>query len=58
MAKPFMTSSAADLLDLLGLETRACYNGLTALALIENFAPDICLIDLNMPGMDGNQVAA
>ncbi|QJX00870.1 response regulator [Frigoriglobus tundricola] len=53
-----VADSAADLLDLHGFETRVCYDGQTALTLVVNFAPDICLIDLNMPGMDGDQVAA
>lgn len=48
----------AALLGLLGFEVRACYDGATALALAEEFAPDVCLLDLVMPGMDGLQVAA
>jgi two-component system, OmpR family, response regulator len=52
-----VADSAADLLEVLGFEARACYDGRAALALVEDFAPDICLIDLNMPGMDGDRVA-
>jgi two-component system OmpR family response regulator len=49
--------SAALLLRIMGLESRACYDGQTALALNDSFRPGICFLDLNMPGMDGDEVA-
>jgi CheY-like chemotaxis protein len=49
--------SAALLLRVMGFESRACYDGHTALALNESFRPGICFLDLNMPGMDGDEVA-
>lgn len=52
-----MADSSADLLGILGYDAQACYDGAAALAMAEDFAPDICLIDLNMPGMDGDEVA-
>jgi two-component system, NarL family, nitrate/nitrite response regulator NarL len=33
-------------------------DGLTALALIEEFEPDVALLDLSMPGLDGISVCA
>lgn len=45
------------LLELLGFETRACYSGPSALAVADEFQPDICLLDLNMPVMDGHELA-
>jgi two-component system, OmpR family, response regulator len=54
---PDVADSIADLLEICGYEVRACYDGPSALAKAEIFAPDICLIDLNMPGMDGDVLA-
>lgn len=45
------------LLEIYGCETRVCYTGRTAIAAAATFRPDACLIDLNMPGMDGDEVA-
>ncbi len=49
--------STAIILELHGFECRACYDGFAALDLVESFQPDVCLIDLNMPGMDGDVLA-
>ena len=49
--------SAALLLRIMGFETRACYDGPSALLLNDNFRPGVCFLDLNMPGMDGDEVA-
>ena len=49
--------SAALLLKTMGFEARACYDGRTALLLNDSFRPAICFLDLNMPGMDGDEVA-
>jgi len=40
-----------------GFEVRVCYDGLTALMEAQDFRPAICLIDLNMPGKDGFELA-
>lgn len=50
--------STADLLRLVGFEARACYDGPAALAEAAHFLPGVCLIDLNMPGMDGDELAS
>lgn len=51
------TDSAVELLRLIGFDALACYDGPDALAAADAFAPDICLLDLNMPGMDGDELA-
>jgi two-component system OmpR family response regulator len=49
--------SMAMLLDLLGCEVEVCYSGPAALALAAEFRPDVCLLDISMPGMDGCELA-
>ncbi|MEM5332173.1 response regulator [Paraburkholderia sp. JHI2823] len=44
------------LLTLEGHNVRQAHNGPEALAVVESFTPDIALIDVNMPGMDGYQL--
>jgi two-component system OmpR family response regulator len=46
------------LLRIYGCEVKVCYDGPTALALAPVFRPDVCVIDLTMPGMDGDELAA
>lgn len=36
-----------------GFEVRLCDNGAQALAAVKDFAPDLILLDVMMPGMDG-----
>jgi CheY-like chemotaxis protein len=48
----------AALIEVHGGVTRTCYDGPSAVAEAGRFRPDVCLLDLNMPGMDGDQVAA
>lgn len=40
-----------------GHETRVAVNGSTALDIADNFHPDVVILDLAMPGMDGYEVA-
>lgn len=49
--------SMAMLLDMLGCEVEVSYGGAAALALADEFRPDVCLLDLTMPGMDGLELA-
>ena len=49
--------SAALLLRTMGLEAQACYDGPSALLLNDSFRPGMCFLDLNMPGMDGDELA-
>ena len=55
---PDTADSAATLLRIVGFETRACYNGAAALRIVRDFRPGVCLIDLNMPGMPGDELAS
>jgi DNA-binding response OmpR family regulator len=55
---PDIADSEAILLGLAGFEARPSYGGRDALALAETFRPRVCLLDMNMPGMDGDEVAA
>jgi two-component system, OmpR family, response regulator len=52
-----IADSEAVLLQIVGFETRACYDGPSALAEAARFLPGVCLLDLNMPGMDGDELA-
>ena len=52
-----VADSAGELLRLVGFEVVVCYDGPTALAAARGFLPDVCLLDLNMPGMDGDELA-
>jgi CheY-like chemotaxis protein len=45
------------LLKYLGAEVQTAYSGQTALEMIENCRPDVVLMDIGMPGMDGYEVA-
>ena len=52
---------AADTLAVLlgtgGNDVRVCYDGPAALAEAEGFRPDLVILDIGMPGMDGYEVA-
>jgi CheY-like chemotaxis protein len=45
------------LLVLWGHQVRVVYDGPSAVAAATEYRPDVCLIDIGMPGMDGFQVA-
>ena len=51
-----IADSTAELLRRVGFECRACYDGPSALVEAAAFRPSVCLIDFNMPGMDGDEV--
>jgi CheY-like chemotaxis protein len=50
--------STALLLQTAGFDARACYDGRTALEAVGPFRPGLCFLDLNMPGMAGDELAA
>jgi CheY-like chemotaxis protein len=52
-----VADSEADLLHVHECDARACYSGASALVEVAEFRPCVCLIDLNMPGMDGDELA-
>jgi signal transduction histidine kinase/CheY-like chemotaxis protein len=49
--------SLADLIQMLGHEVRIAHDGPTGLAAARAFDPDIVLLDIGLPGMDGYEVA-
>lgn len=49
--------TTAGLLRLGGFDVRVCYDGRTALDEAAGFAPVVCLLDLRMPGMEGDELA-
>jgi signal transduction histidine kinase/ActR/RegA family two-component response regulator len=50
-------ASLAELLELCGYEVITAANGPVALRLIQQAHPDVCLVDIGLPGMDGYEVA-
>jgi CheY-like chemotaxis protein len=44
------------LLDASGQDARAVYDGVSALEIAESFRPEVILLDIGMPSMDGYQV--
>ena len=44
------------LLEIAGLEAAACYDGTSALAAAEATHPDVLILDLHMPGLNGDEV--
>ncbi len=52
-----LAGSTGRLLELAGCKVRVCYDGASALAVAEEFGPDVCIIDLLMPGMSGSELA-
>ncbi|HZP12764.1 MAG TPA: response regulator [Nevskiaceae bacterium] len=52
-----VANSVAALLRLLGHTVLPVYDGATAIALAPEFDPDVAIVDLNMPGIDGFTLA-
>lgn len=51
------TEALALLVRILGHEVRSCLDGPSALEVAREFAPDIVLLDIGLPGMDGYEIA-
>lgn len=51
-------TSLAMLLELDGHETKTALDGVTGLALVQEFAPGTVILDIGLPGLDGYEVAA
>jgi CheY-like chemotaxis protein len=45
------------LLQTAGYEVQTCFDGSTALTTADEFQPHACILDINMPGMDGYELA-
>lgn len=52
-----IANCVAALLRTVGHIVLPAYDGLTALALVAEFKPNVAILDLNMPGMDGFEIA-
>src|SRR4051812_18430691 len=52
-----IADSLTRLINVLGYEAKAIYDGREAVKLAAGFAPDLALIDIGMPGLDGYEVA-
>ena len=55
---PDAADALAAVIELLDCPVRACHDGQTALAVAADFQPQVCLLDLVMPEMDGLELAA
>lgn len=51
-------TTLCDALELLACETLAAHDGPDAIAAAKRFSPDLALIDIGLPGMNGHEVAA
>ncbi len=49
--------SMSQLLSMSGFEVETCFDGPSALMTVDRFTPDACLLDINMPGMSGYDLA-
>lgn len=54
---PDVVAMMSDLFALFGHDPRAAFDGPSALAAANDHAPDLVLLDLGLPGMDGCEVA-
>ncbi len=52
-----VADSEVEMLSVFGFNARACYDGRSALREAADFQPSVCLLDMNMPGMDGDELA-
>lgn len=52
-----IADTAVIILETIGFVVRAAYDGFSALSVATVFEPDVCVLDLNMPGMDGDELA-
>ena len=49
--------STAKLLELAECDVRVCYDGPSAIVEARDFRPDVCVLDLTMPRMEGTELA-
>jgi CheY-like chemotaxis protein len=55
--RPAQAQSLAMLLEIMGHQVRIAHNGDTALQIADEFAPEVGLIDIGLPGMSGYDLA-
>lgn len=46
-----------EVLEMAGLQARLAFDGASALSIAQEWRPDVVLLDLRLPGMDGYEVA-
>ena len=49
--------SLGTLLDIVGCKVTVTHDALSALARVEEARPEVCILDISMPGMDGCELA-
>jgi CheY-like chemotaxis protein len=54
----YVADASARLISICGYETKVAYGGLEAIQQVETFAPQMVLMDVGMPDLDGYQTAA
>ena len=47
----------AEVLKAAGYQVETCFNARAAVTAAEHFKPDACVLDINMPGMNGYELA-
>ena len=47
-----LADSVGTLLELVGFDVRVCYDGFSAVQEAREFLPHVCLVDLQMPGIE------
>jgi CheY-like chemotaxis protein len=52
-----VAESFVALIEAIGHEARRVEDGIAALALVEDYTPDVAFLDLGLPGLDGYELA-
>jgi CheY-like chemotaxis protein len=55
--QPDAADTLTAVMELLGCQVRTTYDAVSAIRVSDEFRPQVCLVDLKMPGMDGFQLA-
>lgn len=50
--------SLGTILEMVGCDVLVAHDGASALARVEPFAPQVCILDISMPGIDGCELAS